>query len=79
MTVIGPQIQSEGILPLSRPPENLPNGSDVLAIGCTGEMNDDWLALVVEVPVSQVILRSPDVEWVCPIKPPVCDDNRVCQ
>lgn len=79
MTVIGPQIQSEGILPLSKPPVSLPNGSDVLAIGCTGEMNDDWLAVIVEEPVNQVILRSPDVEWICPISPPVCDDNRVCR
>jgi hypothetical protein len=79
MTVIGSQTKIKGILPLSRPPESLPNGSDVLTIGCAGELNDDWLAIVVEGQQDQVILRNPSTEWDCPVKTPECDDNRNCR
>lgn len=79
LTLIGPQIQTNGILPTMKLPEYLPNGADVLAIGCTGELNDDWFALVIEGPHRQIYLRSPATEWVCPAKAPVCDDNRNCQ
>ncbi len=79
LTVIGSDFRTSGILPLIHSPASLPNGSDVIAMGCKGELNDDWFALVVEGPQKQVILRSPAADWVCPAKPPVCDDNRECR
>lgn len=79
LTVIGPDFRTSGILPLIHSPANLLNGSDVIAIGCKGELNDDLFALIVDGPQKQVLLRNPAAEWVCPAKPPVCDDNRQCQ
>jgi 4-amino-4-deoxy-L-arabinose transferase-like glycosyltransferase len=76
MDVIGPAGNATGVLPLEESPDVLPNGSDVLAIGCRGEMNDDWLALIAG---DRVYLRTPATTWACPAKLPVCDNNRVCQ
>ncbi len=79
ITVIGPDFRINGILPLQKTPDELPNGSDVIAIGCNGNLNIDWFALVVEGPQPQILLRSPQAEWTCPARVPVCDDNRNCQ
>ena len=79
LTIIGPHKQVSGVLPMLKSPEVLPNGVDVLAIGCKGELNDDWLALVVNSPERQVFLRNPATQWACPVTPPVCDDNRNCR
>ncbi len=76
MSMIGPSFSVTGVLPVQKSPESLPNGSDVLAIGCKGKYNDDWLAIIVD---DVVYLRSPASEWTCPVQLPVCDDNRVCQ
>jgi hypothetical protein len=79
MTVIGSTVYNDGVIPMSKSPDLLPNGADVLAIGCKGKFNDDWFALVVFSPVNRVYLRNPSAEWTCPAKLPVCDDNRNCQ
>jgi len=79
MDIIGPHKMASGVLPMESSPELLPNGADVLAIGCRGKLNDDWLALVVFSPEIHVYLRNPSTQWVCPIQLPVCDDNRNCR
>ncbi len=76
MDVIGPSTPVTGILPIQKSPESLPNGSDVLAIGCKDKYNNDWLALIVD---NVVYLRSPETEWTCPVRLPECNDNRVCR
>lgn len=79
MTIIGPKARASGVLPMQKSPEFLPNGADVLAIGCKGKLNDDWLALVVFLPEIRIYLRNPATEWTCPVRLPVCDDNRNCR
>jgi hypothetical protein len=79
MNIVGPHLMVGGVLPILKSPELLPNGADVLAIGCKGKLNDDWLALLVNTPEKQVYLRSPATQWNCPARLPVCDDNRNCQ
>ncbi|NLF52575.1 MAG: hypothetical protein GX577_15715 [Leptolinea sp.] len=76
MDIIGPSFSVTGVLPIQKSPESLPNGSDVMAIGCTSKYNNDWLALLVD---DVVYLRSPAAEWNCPVHLPECDDNRVCR
>ncbi|NMB53716.1 MAG: hypothetical protein GYA15_03365 [Leptolinea sp.] len=76
MDIIGADTTTSGIIPLIHSPQHLPNGTDVLAIGCRGELNDDWLALIT---ADEVILRSPAAEWVCPVTLPTCDNNRNCR
>lgn len=79
MSIIGPHKIADGVLPLSKSPDVLPNGADVLAIGCKGELNDDWLALIVNTPEPAVYMRNPVAEWNCPVPLPVCDGNRNCR
>lgn len=76
MDIIGPSFSVTGVLPIQKSPESLPNGSDVMAIGCTSKYNNDWLALLVD---DVVYLRSPVAEWTCPVHLPECDDNRICR
>ncbi len=79
MEIIGPDGTASGVLPLSKPPDSLPNGSDVLAIGCRNQWNDDWLALLIDNADSHIYLRSPGATWTCPVAEPVCNDNRICR
>jgi hypothetical protein len=78
MNIIGAQFQTSGILPVSASPTILPNGADVLAIGCKGKLNDDWLAMVVYSPELRIYKRDPVAKWTCPLQTPMCDDNRTC-
>jgi 4-amino-4-deoxy-L-arabinose transferase-like glycosyltransferase len=79
LDIIGPTGTDSGVLPMEKMPVNLPNGKNVLVIGCNNKLNDEWLALFVEGADSQIILRSPAAKWTCPVTLPVCDDNRICE
>jgi hypothetical protein len=79
MDVINQNGAVSGVLPLLQSPNALPNGSEILAIGCRGELNDDWLSLIVGDTNKQIIMRTPAAKWVCPVTLPVCDNNRICQ
>jgi len=76
MDIIGADTTTSGVIPLIHSPQHFPNGTDVLAIGCRADLNDDWLALIT---ADEVILRSPAAEWVCPVTLLVCDNNRNCR
>jgi hypothetical protein len=81
LEVIGPagvDGMVNGVLPLEKMPDTLPNGADVTVMGCRSELNDELLAVIVEGEDGGIILRSPAAQWTCPVKLPVCNDNREC-
>ena len=60
-------------------PDSLPNGADVTVIGCRSELNDELLAVIIEGQDGGILRRTPATTWSCPVKLPVCDDNRECR
>jgi hypothetical protein len=82
LEVIGPagvDGMVNGVLPLEKMPDALPNGADVTVIGCRSELNDELLAVIIEGEDGGILRRSPSTKWTCPVTLPVCDDNRVCR
>jgi len=54
------------VLPRENPPEYFPNASDVIVIGCELDNYIDALAVLIKDSTSQIVLRSPLGEVVCP-------------
>lgn len=76
-SLIGTQLNRGVILPSETIPE-LPNGADVLVIGCKGKYAlDGWAVLWLEKGV--LYRRSPDAPLGCPLPEPVCDENHQCR
>jgi hypothetical protein len=79
LTIIS-QNGGQVILPMTKPPTDFPNGSQVYAIGCSNHQALNALALVLvkQDGLATLISRQPEVPWSCPVPEPVCDDNRNC-
>ncbi len=76
--LIGPAGQ-QGVLLPGESPRHFPHGADVLVLGCKGHNYTDALVVVVLDETNAIYTRSPESELTCPLKQPVCDNNRVCQ
>jgi hypothetical protein len=79
ISTIGQDEFLTGVLPLSTSPEYFPNGADVIALGCRGELNNDLAAIILTWPKEILYMRSPESPLACPLPEPVCNDNRVCR
>ena len=80
LTLIGAHGNTGVILPLMEAPAYLPNGSDVIALGCQGEDDHlDALLLVVLQPDETILLRSPSAALTCPLPEPVCENSQSCK
>lgn len=79
-TVIGPR-GGGALLPLPTSPVFFPHGTDVFVIGCQGKYLDAIAVLVTGSQPNQeeVYRRSPPAPLQCPLRQPVCDDNRNCR
>ncbi|MCC6146723.1 MAG: hypothetical protein IT308_04075 [Anaerolineaceae bacterium] len=79
-TVIGPR-SGVALLPLDQSPAVFPHGGDVLVIGCSGEYVDAAAAIWMGDQPGEVRIyrRAPQSPLECPLRQPVCDNNRNCQ
>lgn len=76
-SLIGAQSNRGVILPSETIPE-LPNGADVVVIGCKGKYAlDGWAILWLE--KKTLYRRSPDAPLGCPLPEPICDENHHCR
>jgi hypothetical protein len=76
--LIGPE-GSRGIILPGNATKHLPQAVDALVLGCRAKKHLDALAVVILDETGAVYTRSPESGLRCPLKQPVCDDNRVCQ
>ena len=76
-TLIGPQGQRGVVLP-GQLPFSLPNGSDVIVLGCFNKNYMDALAVFVLDEPAEVYTRSPEAPLECPVKPPICVNKERC-
>ncbi|MEJ5201772.1 MAG: hypothetical protein WHV66_06015 [Anaerolineales bacterium] len=75
--LIGADINSGIVLPLDGIPQ-LPNGAEVVVIGCTGKFAvDAWSIIWLD--HQTAYRRSPVAPLRCPLPEPKCDENHVCQ
>ena len=77
LTLLGPQGETSVILPVSEVPR-LPNASDAIILACReGDHVQAWaIWLTAE---NRIIKRDPAAPLSCPLREPVCDNNRNCQ
>lgn len=69
-----------GLLPTNQFPDYFPNASDVIVFGCRDSFSDVLSVVVLDDKKGdRVYSRSPAAPLVCPIREPICDDNRKCQ
>ena len=79
-TVIGPR-GGNALLPQASSPSTFPHGGDVMVLGCRGEYVD----VVAVIGMGDgagggwVYRRNPPAPLECPLRQPVCDDNRNCR
>jgi len=76
-TLIGPQGQRGVILP-GPSPDHFPHAVDAIVLGCREEKYLDALAVILLDENGSIYTRSPESEFQCPLKQPVCNNNRVC-
>jgi len=75
--VIGAKLNTFVILPSETIP-SLPQATDVIVIGCKEQ--NEIQALAVILPEQEMgYLRSPESPLTCPMKIPVCDENKNCK
>ncbi|NPV75028.1 MAG: hypothetical protein HPY59_01505 [Anaerolineae bacterium] len=79
-TVIGPR-GGIVLLPLESSPPVFQHGSDVLVLGCQGEYVDAAAVIGMgeRTDSGWAYRRFPQAPLECPLRQPVCDDNRVCR
>ncbi|MEO7839886.1 MAG: hypothetical protein ABIU06_11095, partial [Anaerolineales bacterium] len=77
-TIIGPQGQRGVILP-GPSPDYFPHAVDALVLGCKEEKYLDALAVILLDESGAIYTRAPKSDLQCPLKQPVCNNNRVCQ
>ncbi|GAB4424156.1 MAG: hypothetical protein Kow002_13700 [Anaerolineales bacterium] len=75
--VIGPKTNLSVILPSTTTPE-LPHTADVIVIGCKEQFEIQALAIILPAQKT-AYMRSPEAPLTCPLRIPVCDDNKVCK
>jgi hypothetical protein len=74
--VIGSRLNTFVILPSETIPE-LPHATEVIVIGCKEQYEIQALAVIL--PDQEVgYLRSPESPLACPLRIPVCDNNKNC-
>ena len=78
LMLIGPEGERGVILP-GDVPEYFPHAVDALVLGCKEEKYLDALAVILLDENDAVYTRAPESDLQCPLKQPVCDDNRVCR
>jgi len=76
--LIGPEGERGVILP-GDAPEYFPHAIDALVLGCKEEKYLDALAVILLDEHGAVYTRAPESDLQCPLKQPVCDNNRVCR
>lgn len=69
------------MLPMAGPTARLPDAVDMVVVGCPGPnwFSVDAMMIFILEPEPQVLLRSPQVDWGCPVPEPVCNQNRNCR
>jgi hypothetical protein len=69
------------LLPLEKSPVSFPNGRNVVVLGCQGEYVDAAAVVLTDDQSGKtwVYRRTPGAALECPLRQPVCDDNRVCR
>ncbi|MEO7839390.1 MAG: hypothetical protein ABIU06_08580 [Anaerolineales bacterium] len=77
-TLIGPQGERGVILPGSSP-DHFPHAVDAIVLGCKEEKYLDALAVILLDESGAIYTRAPKSDLQCPLKQPVCNNNRVCQ
>ncbi len=55
------------VLPLQNTPEDIPHTATVSIIGCREENYIATVAVIVHGPVEHILLRSPEIEFTCPL------------
>jgi len=76
--LIGPKGEQGVVLP-GDAPKYFPHGAEVIVVGCREEKYLDALAVILLDENGAVYARAPKSELECPLRQPVCDDNRVCR
>lgn len=76
--LIGPQGEQKVILP-GNLPANISHASDAIVLGCSGELYFDAIAVIPLNEQNVIYTRTPPSELTCPLRQPVCNDNRVCR
>ncbi len=77
-TLIGPEGEQGVVLP-GDSPEYFPHAVDAIVLGCKEEKYLDALAVILLDENGAIYTRAPKSELRCPLKQPVCNNNRVCQ
>jgi hypothetical protein len=76
--LIGPNGEQGVVLP-GDVPRYFPHGAGVLVLGCREEKYVDALAVILLDENSAVYTRAPSSDLQCPLRQPVCNNNRVCR
>ena len=77
-TLIGPHGDQGVVLP-GDAPKYFPHAADALVLGCKEEKYLDALAVIILDDSGAIYTRSPTSDLQCPLKQPVCNNNRVCR
>ncbi len=71
------------LLPLMTPPDDFLHGSDLIVLGChqsKGGMGYVYGAIFIVLDEPQrVYTRTPERPLACPLAPPVCENNTICE
>lgn len=89
-TLLLPHMNRTVLLPIDEPRLNFPDGAEVIVGGCqVGEIRNDVLTpylsyidaafVVVRDETQTAFIRVPEAPLVCPLREPVCDNNRNCK
>lgn len=76
--VIGADGGRRVVLPSQASGEIIPDGADVILLGCNGSGYTEGLGIIFKNGRTQARWREPSSPLTCPLKVPVCDNNHVC-